>query len=1053
MALFRAGRLLCALVCCTLLIFLAFLASPLHAANPGDAFLADAELTSVQFITADRGWAVGDRGVIWHTRDGGRTWSLQRPPIHCRFEAVQFLNENIGFVVGSQTQPHSHLTRAVLLKTRNAGETWTEVRTDTLPGLRGVKFFDAKTGWIWGDSSSLYPTGVFRTIDGGLTWTPISKGNTSGWIAGDFRDQRSGAVVGLSGELGLVAGVEIRPTRTSDLGLRYLRRMQFTAGLGGWLIGDGGLVMSTPDSGFSWTMPTSPLPSEAMHFDFRALAVQGSHCWIAGSPGTVVFHSPDEGKTWRTYRTGRFTPIHSLTFIDEHRGWAVGSFGQILATRDSGKTWRPQHSGGTRAALMGVVSEPQRVPWEVIANYAGNEGYLTTMEVLGRSDRDGQPTSNASLPRRSHEAVVAVGGSHANTYWQLPLRATGSAQTMTSVLAHWNEITDGRATRLATEHLVRQIRTWRPEVIVTEDVSPRGDDPLAHITNQLLLSAVPLAADTTFAPEQLSHAGLEAWKVKKVYCVQSNQRSGQVTLSPSQWAPRLGGSIGEHAQHGSGLIFTDYERGHAQIGLSLLVDHLPQQSGRRDLFSGIALMPGGDARRELPEVVQGNLEALSKAAQKRHNVQQLLSQADQNDPASIGWLGQADDLTKGLSQQSGGEVLFQLAQKYQQAGRTDSAVEALQLLMDRYPQHSLTDRAAVLLLQHATSGEVAWRERRGTKYDVQLATATTPLEDPANQPTRQPGEPLPRTIGPVVSNTVGEAQRGTAAPQVASEERGKRAIALGKQIEQLRPALAAEPSIRFPLAAAHRLAGNDRIAERMLDSFSNLGEQNPWAQAVAAEHWRRHANGLPPKACLTCMTAPGKPKLDGRLDDAIWQLGKPTFLRTAADDEAARKVAAGSGGTAPPAPAVVVAMWDQEFLYLAVNCAKAPGLNYAPDASPRPRDSDLSAHDQLQIHLDIDRDYSSFYTLALDSRGFTAESLLGDTTWNPTWFVAVAEDEHYWSAEIAIPWSELTQQPPTPRDLWTVGIQRLTPGQPLQAFNHPATAKVRPEAFGLWIFE
>src|SRR5437773_11836511 len=40
-------------------------------------WLQDAELTAVTFINADRGWAVGDRGIIWHTGDGGRTWKLQ----------------------------------------------------------------------------------------------------------------------------------------------------------------------------------------------------------------------------------------------------------------------------------------------------------------------------------------------------------------------------------------------------------------------------------------------------------------------------------------------------------------------------------------------------------------------------------------------------------------------------------------------------------------------------------------------------------------------------------------------------------------------------------------------------------------------------------------------------------------------------------------------------------------------------------------------------------------------------------------------------------------
>ena len=34
---------------------------------------ADAELTSICFVNADLGWAVEDRGAIWHTLDGGRT--------------------------------------------------------------------------------------------------------------------------------------------------------------------------------------------------------------------------------------------------------------------------------------------------------------------------------------------------------------------------------------------------------------------------------------------------------------------------------------------------------------------------------------------------------------------------------------------------------------------------------------------------------------------------------------------------------------------------------------------------------------------------------------------------------------------------------------------------------------------------------------------------------------------------------------------------------------------------------------------------------------------
>lgn len=1018
------------------------------AADPVAAsFLEDAELTSVCFANPDRGWAVGDRGVIWHTRDGGRTWRVQATPFNCRWEAVQFLDDNQGWVVGAITQPHSQLTKAVLLKTRNGGETWTEIRTDTLPGLRGVKFFDAKNGWIWGDASGLYPSGIFRTQDAGQTWTPISKGTTTGWIAGDFRDPRSGAVAGQAGELGLVAGVEIRPSRTTDLGLRYLRRMKLGAATDGWLIGDGGLVLATNDSGFTWTATAGALPTAAAHFDFRALATYGTHCWIAGSPGTFIFHSADNGQTWQQQRTDQFAPLRALTFLDENRGWGVGALGTILHTRDGGKSWRSQRNGGTRAALLGVFSQPQRVPFEVLAANAGNDGYLTICEILGRQDRDGQATSNASLPRRTHEALVAIGASGADTSWQFPLRSSTidnatNNQSAESILAYWNEFSDGQAGRNAIAHLVRRIRTWRPEVILTEDVSPRGDNPLAHLTNQLVLAAVQQAADATFASDQVSQAGLEAWKVKKVYSVQPNGRSGAVTLSAAQWAPRLGGSIGEYAQRGSGLVMNEYDRGPSQISLSLLLDHLPQQTGRRDLFSGIPLSPGGEARRALPEVTLDNLDTLSRAAQKRHNVQQLLTQADNNDPANAGWLGQIEDLTKGLSGQSAGEVLYQLAQKYQQAGRSQAATDALQMLLERYPTHPLADRAAVILIQQTISSEIAWRDRSKTSYEVKLATATTPLEatvQKVDAAKDTPNKLLPRAIGPVVTGAATDLQRGTAAPDADLSERANRAIAIGKLLERTKPSLFAEPQVRFPLAVAHRHAGNDRQAERLLEPLTMLGETNPWAQAVAVEHWRRHANGPPPKKHLTCVTASARPTLDGRLDDALWQTGKPVMLRTQSQDDAH--------------PAAVVAAWDKEFLYLAISAAKSPSLKYTTDDSPRPRDSDLTQFDHVQIHLDLDRDYSTCYSLAVDSRGFTADACVGDKTWNPNWFVAAAGDENYWTAEIAIPWTELTSRPPQPRDLWAIGLQRLTPGQALQSFTHPATATIRPEGFGLWIFE
>src|SRR6185369_11241807 len=103
---------------------------------------------------------------------------------------------------------------------------------------------------------------------------------------------------------------------------------------------------------------------------------------------------------------------------------------------------------------------------------------------LGRRDQEGaaRPT-DYTVPDRTHAGIVAAGGSAADTAWRFPLRENGLPQATETVLARWNIANDGQATARMEEHLVRRIRQWRPDVILTEDVAPRGDNPLAHLTN------------------------------------------------------------------------------------------------------------------------------------------------------------------------------------------------------------------------------------------------------------------------------------------------------------------------------------------------------------------------------------------------------------------------------------------------------------------------------------------------------------------------------------------------------------------------------------------
>ena len=86
-----------------------------------ESFLSDARLTDVCFVDDQFGWAVGDRGVIWHTQDGGRN-GAQPSGVNCSLQSVCFLTRKIGYAAGGSAQSYSHTGTGVLLATRDGGQ-------------------------------------------------------------------------------------------------------------------------------------------------------------------------------------------------------------------------------------------------------------------------------------------------------------------------------------------------------------------------------------------------------------------------------------------------------------------------------------------------------------------------------------------------------------------------------------------------------------------------------------------------------------------------------------------------------------------------------------------------------------------------------------------------------------------------------------------------------------------------------------------------------------------------------------------------------------------
>ena len=271
-------------------------------------------------------------------------------------------------------------------------------------------------------------------------------------------------------------------------------------------------------------------------------------------------------------------------------------------------------------------------------------------------------------------------------------------------------------------------------------------------------------------------------------------------------------------------------------------------------------------------------------------------------------------------------------------------------------------------------------------------------------------------------------------------DRNSKVTALIRELEQIEPALAYDPRVRFPLAVANRQQGLPRNGEKFYLALKHNRPADAWRACAEAELWLAEQKVQSPKPVWYCTHTPNKPRLDGQLEEAFWRSGNVVELKSPQREDA------DWGSSAMLA-------YDDEFLYLAVRCTKVASGNYSTSDAPRPRDADLSDHDRVELLLDIDRDFATYYRLTIDHRGWTAENCWHDVTWNPDWFVAAGGDDTSWTVEAAIPLAQLTGQPPVAKSTWSVGMQRIVPGTGFQSWNTPAEPEVIPEGFGYLMFQ
>jgi hypothetical protein len=132
-------------------------------------------------------WAPADRYIPYYTKDGGATWhQITLPGVTNwdNFDFAYYLDKTT--VTADRVLPNTfYLYYNGVYKSTNGGSTWTQVHTgeisafsdfnshiEAVPGEAGNLFF---TGGSQGGPTSPHPAneGFYRSTDGGVTWTAV----------------------------------------------------------------------------------------------------------------------------------------------------------------------------------------------------------------------------------------------------------------------------------------------------------------------------------------------------------------------------------------------------------------------------------------------------------------------------------------------------------------------------------------------------------------------------------------------------------------------------------------------------------------------------------------------------------------------------------------------------------------------------------------------------------------------------------------------------------------------------------------------------------------
>lgn len=293
-------------------------------------------LTAVFFISEQQGWAVGHDGLILETRDGGENWLLQRNGL----EAQKTLNQDArnhaqarladletALATAAEHSPKLQLDlEEAAMELDDAEQLLLE--PSFAPPLMDIWFQNPDKGWAVGAFGTL-----LQTSDGGSHWASV----------GELVDNP---------EEFHYYGI------TGDAGGRL------------FIAGEAGGLHRSEDGGASWQQLDSPYDGSW----FGVLREPSSGVlWVFGLRGNI-FYSSDFGDNWSRAGNDNTMTIAGATVAADGTVVMVGSVGTVLHSPDGGLNFEALMLSN-RLSLSSVVADNH-------GNYfAAGQGGIHTLDL------------------------------------------------------------------------------------------------------------------------------------------------------------------------------------------------------------------------------------------------------------------------------------------------------------------------------------------------------------------------------------------------------------------------------------------------------------------------------------------------------------------------------------------------------------------------------------------------------------------------------------------------------------------------------------------------